>query len=311
MIVLAGLSLLVSCSSSRRPERGVEPIAAATGAAACAAPAAGVGAPLLRAGATGCADVAAVLYECAPRLDPVLSFLGADRRVFVGGRFAVLVEGVPPTAAYVGEVQGVAVHREPGSAGRVFVEDASGVTRWLALPDAAGSEASAYVLGDSIALGAADTIVDALPEWSTTIDAVIGRTADEAAAAVDTTALPALSAVVVELGTNDLDPSAFAAGARRILRSVAAEPLVVWIAPHTPFEVTADVRRSIWRLLARTSNGVVADWSAAVPPDALAADGVHLLPERTDAFADFVSSYLRAWRMAITGRGATGCAATA
>ncbi|HYG71473.1 MAG TPA: hypothetical protein VEC15_04200, partial [Actinomycetota bacterium] len=304
--------LLVSCSSPPQDTQVSQPIGAVTDAAgACAAPAAGVGSPLFRADPAGCTDVAAVLYECAPRLDPVLSFPGPDRRVFVGGRFAARVGAVPPTAAYVGEVDGFAVHREPGGAGRVFVEDASGVTRWLPLPEAAGSGASAYLLGDSIALGAADTIVDALPGWSTTIDAVIGRTAYDATAAVDATALPALSAVVVELGTNDVDPSAFAAGARRILRSVAAEPLVVWVAPHTPFEVTADVRRSIQRLIARTSNGVVADWSAAVPPDALAADGVHLLPERTDAFADFVSSYLRAWRMAVTGRGATACAATA
>jgi hypothetical protein len=82
----------------------------------------------------------------------------------------------------------------------------------------------------------------------------------------------------------------------------------VWVAPHAPFEVTDDVRRTIARLVAQTSNGVVADWSAVVPEDALASDGVHLLPDRVEVFSDFVSSYLRAWRMAVSGRGATACA---
>ena len=303
-------TLLVACATERPAWRIAEPPGAVTDATgACTAPATGTGAPLLRAGADGCTDVAAVLYECAPWLDPVLAFLGPDRRVFVGGRFAVRVAGVPPSAEYVGDVAGAAVHRELGSPGRVFVEDASGVSRWLALPDAAETDATAYVLGDSIALGAADAIADALPEWSTTIDAEIGRTTDEAVAAAETTG--SASAVVIELGSNDVDPTAFATGARQVLRSVADEPLVVWVAPHTPFEVTADVRRVIQRLVARTANGVVADWSEAVPEDALAADGVHLLPERTPAFGAFVSGYLRAWRMAVTGHGATGCASTA
>jgi hypothetical protein len=85
----------------------------------------------------------------------------------------------------------------------------------------------------------------------------------------------------------------------------------VWISPHAPFEVTTEVRAVIDRLVARTSNAVVADWDAAVPPDALSTDDVHLLPDRVDVFADFVARDLRTWRMAVTGSGATACAPTA
>ena len=280
-----------------------------TGASTCASSAGG-GSVLVRDGASGCPDAAAVLHGCARRLDPVLTFLGPEERVFLGGRFALTVPR-SATAAYVGAVDGLAVYREAGVDGRLFVDDGARAARWLALPDAPEVEANAFVLGDSIALGAADRLTASLPSWTTTIDAEIGRTAEEGVPVVAALDPASAGAIVVELGTNDVDASSFASGARAILRAVATEPLVVWVAPHAPAEVTEEVRRVIHRLVARTPNGVVADWSAAVPPDALATDGVHLLPDRVDEFASFVAGYLRSWRMAVEGRGATSCATTA
>ena len=316
---LATVALLASfaaaCSAS---SPGPAPTAVTTGAAGlierCAPAAPVLGAtvevsPVLAPG-DGCPQTAAVVVRCAPRLDPVVSLAGSPSREFLGGRFAVAARRLPTTAVLLGATAGGEVYLETGLNGRLFdVRD--GVTsRWLELPErdpAAPNEA--FVLGDSIALGSARDITASLPAWSTTIDAVVGRPTTAGVPIASTIDMPP-GAVVVELGTNDGDAAAFAQSAREILRTLEGEQLIVWVAPHAPSEVTAVVRREIGRLVGQTTNAVVADWSAAVPPDALSSDGVHLLPENTSLFADFLTPYLRDWRMAVDGRGATSCLAS-
>ena len=302
---------LAACSGGPAVEAPAPVPSVTDAASACASPAAEGGTPLLRAGSDGCTEVAAVLSRCARRFDPVLTFLGSRGRRYLGGRFAMPIRSLPSDAAFLGGAGDLEVYRQPGLDGRVFVADTGGLSRWLELPGPVRvTPASVSVLGDSIALGAEPAIVEALPEWSTTIDAEIGRGSEAgvpiAAAIAASGADP--SVVVVELGTNDEDLATFATSARGILRSFEDEPLVLWVAPHAPTDVTAEVRSAIDRLVASTPNGVVADWSAAVPPDALAEDGVHLLPDRADVFAEFLARDLRAWRMAVAGSGATSCA---
>ena len=283
-------------------------------ASGCPSPTAAGRTPLIRSGSNGCAEAAAVLSRCARRLDPVITFLGPNGRRYLGGRFATPVRALPSGAAFVGRAGDLEVYRQPGLGGRVFVVAAEGITRWLELPGPGRlSAASVSVIGDSIALGSAEEIVDALPEWTTSIDAEIGRASEAGVPVAAAIAGPGSSpsAVVVELGTNDENLARFVTSARTILRPLREIPLVVWVAPHAPFETTAGVRAAIDRLVASTPNAVVADWDAAVPPDALAEDDVHLLPDRVDVFADFIARDLRAWRMAVTGSGATACAPTA
>jgi hypothetical protein len=311
-VLAAGLFVLSACSRGADAAPAVPSAAETDSATACAGVPPETGTPLIRTGSDGCTDLAAVLSRCAPRLAPVLTFVGTHDRRYVGGRFAVAVRSLPGEAAYLGRAGDLEIYREPGLGGRVFVADASGTSRWLELPGPGRvTPATASVIGDSIALGSAQEIVSTLPEWSTSIDAEIGRATDAGIPLASVVASTSPSAVVVELGTNDQNPEAFIASARTILRSLNDEPLVVWISPHAPFEVTTEVRAAIDRLVARTSNAVVADWDAAVPPDALSTDDVHLLPDRVDVFADFVARDLRTWRMAVTGSGATACAPTA
>ena len=280
-------------------------------ATSCPAQAPETGTPLIRTGSDGCTDVAATLSRCAPRLDPLLTFSGVNGRRYLGGRFAVPVRALPSDAPLVGRAGDLEVYREPGLGGRLYVADAEGISRWLALPGQRRvAPVSLSVIGDSISLGSATAIVDALPEWSTSIDAEVGRGTESGVpiAASVAASEPGPTAVVVELGTNDENLDTFVTSARSILRSLRGEPLVVWIAPHAPFPITPDVRAAISHLIGRTSNGVVEDWDAAVPLDALSSDGVHLLPDRVEVFADFVARELRAWRMAVAGSGATSCA---
>jgi hypothetical protein len=311
-VLAAGLLVLSACSRDATATTAVPSPAVTDSASACAGVPPETGTPLVRTGSDGCTDLAAVLSRCAPRLAPVLTFLGSQDRRYLGGRFAVAVRDIPPDATSLGRAGDLEVYREPGLRGRVFVAGASGISRWLELPGPGRvAPATVSVIGDSIALGSAQEIVDALPEWSTTIDAEIGRPTDAGVPIAATVATASPSAVVVELGTNDENADTFVASARTILRSLKDEPLVVWISPHAPFEVTTEVRAAIDRLVAHTSNAVVADWDAAVPPDALSSDDVHLLPDRVDVFADFVARDLRTWRMAVTGSGATACAPVA
>ena len=308
-VFAVGLVLLSACSRGSQAAPAVRSPAVTDSAVACDGVETETGTPLIRTAGDGCTDLAAVLSRCAPRLAPVLTFLGAHERRYIGGRFAVAVRRLPAEAIPLGRAGDLEVYREPGLGGRVFVGDASGISRWLELPGPSRvAPATASVIGDSIALGSAEEIVDALPEWSTSIDAQIGRPTDAGVALAAGVASTSPSAVVVELGTNDENPDVFVASARTILRSLNDEPLVVWISPHAPFDVTTEVRAAIERLVARTSNAVVSDWDAAVPSDALSSDDVHLLPDRVDVFADFVARDLRAWRMAVTGSGATACA---
>jgi hypothetical protein len=239
-------------------------------------------------------------------MDPVVV---VDGRRYLGGRFGVRVRTSPDDARTVGTSDGSTFLAAPD--GRLFSVSGDGATeRWLELPATTPRTFSAAVLGDSIALGSSEAIVARLRSWSTSIDAVVGRPSAGGVALAPPTAASSPTAVVVELGTNDDDVAAFARNAGAILRSLSDVPLVVWVEPHAPAAAADAIRGTIVRRVGRTANGVVADWDAFVPPDALSSDGVHLLPERVGVFADFVARPLRSWRMAVLGMGATSCVPT-
>jgi hypothetical protein len=190
----------------------------------------------------------------------------------------------------------------------LFVGRDTQTERWLPLPS--GSIArSVLFIGNSITDGAAAALTTALPGWTATFDAVIGRPSvgGVAPAAAAATLRPGPSAVVVELGTNDADPLAFEANLRTILTSLASSPLVMWQTVHSPQPAAIDVNAAGRRLASKFPNVAIADWNAFVPPAAISSDGVHPLPGHEGLMAKLVAPLLSTWANAAAGAGPAAC----
>jgi hypothetical protein len=252
--------------------------------------------------------------RCGDRLDPVVlvgSRTGSPK-LFLGGRFAVPVASPPQEAVVVGEVEDVRVSMPADESDWLYVAEGDGVARWLSLPGhgAVSAPPEALLMGDSILAGSEPFVSSALEEWSTRIDAVVGRPSAAGVAMAAEHALVPPDVAVVELGTNDADPVAFRAHAEGILASFASLPLVVWVNVHSPAPAAAAVNREIRLAAASVPNAAIANWNEAAPAADLSADGVHLSPGHEAAFAEFLAPFLLAWRAAIGGRGATRCLGT-
>lgn len=228
---------------------------------------------------------------------------GAAERRFLGGEFAVPVSTLPEGADVIGVGDGAQLVTAPDDPRRVYTVRGSSIDRWLPLPPAAPLEAGgprAFMLGDSILEGGAAALALALPDWSLEIDGSNGRSSSEGASIAEArTAQDPV--VVVELGTNDRDPDAFRANARRILRAFRDVPLVLWQTVEGPPDMveTDQVNDQILALAGRRTNVAIADWAADVP-DEILSDGVHPDPEHQDAMAALVAPQLRAWWQAVT-----------
>jgi hypothetical protein len=252
--------------------------------------------------------------RCGDRLDPVVlveSRTGSPK-LFLGGRFAVPVSSPPQGAGVVGEAEDVRVSMPADESDWLYVAEGGGVARWLPLPGpgAVSSPPEALLMGDSILAGSEPFVSSALDEWSTRIDAVVGRPSAAGVAIAAQNALVPPDVAVVELGTNDADPVALRSHADGILASFAALPLVLWVNVHSPAPAAPAVNREIRLAAGSVPNAAIANWNAAAPAADLSADGVHLSPGREAVFAEFLAPFLLAWHAAIAGRGATRCLGT-
>jgi hypothetical protein len=250
-----------------------------------------------------------VAVRCSGLVDPVI-VVGVRRRrptVFLGGRFAVPTTAVPGEAAVLGVTATERVWWTPER--ELFVEGGGGTGRWLRLPPTGELRAhpSGWLIGDSILDGASDAVMEALPRWELSVDAEAGRTAAGGMAPAASAAASAPDVVVLELGTNDADPAAFRSAAGSMSEALADVPLVVWVVPRSPKVSTAAIGDALREVAAAHPNTTTADWAAEAPVDAFSADGVHLLPDRQDVFASFISGRLTAWARAVRGEGAAGC----
>ena len=259
------------------------------------------------------------MVQCALDQPQVLvrwSGTGRERR-YLGGAYRVAVDALPSQAKILGTSRaGVDVYAIPRQPDRIWVRDALGLSRWLALPQGApwrdpSRAPSAFFIGDSITEGASSFIAAALPGWTTGFDAVVGRPSDGGIdpAATEAQADPRPDVVVVELGTNDGDPAVFRANALRILSTLRGVPLVVWQTTHGPMPAIRQVNAIIHELVPRYGNTAIADWHSYVTDRMLVSDGVHPQTEYEDSMATLVSPILDGWRAAVTGRGATACLA--
>jgi hypothetical protein len=252
--------------------------------------------------------------RCGDRLDPVV-LVGSRTNspvAFLGGRFAVPVASPPEAAGVVGEAEDVRISMPEDASDWLFVDEGAGAARWLPLPGprAVSRPPEALLMGDSILAGSEPFVTSALGDWSTTIDAVVGRPSAAGVAMAAESALLPPDVAVVQLGTNDADPVAFRTHADGILTSLAGVPLVLWVNVHSPAEAAAAVNREIRLAAASVPNAVIGNWNAAAPAADLSADGVHLSPGHETAFAEFLAPLLLAWHAAVNGGGATRCVGT-
>lgn len=258
-----------------------------------------------------------LMAQCALDQPPILvRGSGTDHeRRYLGGSYRVAVGHLPDGAKVVGSSStGTTVYAVPHEPERIWVSDPLGLTRWLALPaadpwHAQGRSPSVFFIGDSITDGAEPYLSADLPGWTTGYDAVVGRSSESgvAPAEAQAQATPPPDVVVVELGTNDGDPTVFRQNALHILTSLKAIPLVVWQTVHGPMTAAPDMNRAIRNLVPRFGNTGIADWSHYVTDDMLVSDGVHPQTQFEDAMANLITPILDGWRAAVEGRGATAC----
>ena len=303
--------------SPRHPRLAVVAVASvvALASAGCDDPGAG-GSPVCRRGSPRLTVFQGPAGECLPRsrvvgyrcedADPIVVFdAGGDsERRFLGGSFTVPVPALPDDAELLGVGDGaqlVSVHDDPR---RLYTVRGSSVWRWLALPDPSriDGQPQAFMLGDSLLDGGAPAVVAALPDWSLEIDASNGRGSSTGVGIVEARTTEDQVAVI-ELGTNDRSPDAFAANAARILSALRRVPLVLWQNVEGPPDVVPadEINTAIETLAGRRPNVAIADWDAAVPEEYLS-DGVHPDPEHQDAIANLLAPMLERWRTAVLDR---------
>jgi lysophospholipase L1-like esterase len=195
----------------------------------------------------------------------------------------------------------------------VYVGDGESVTRWLRLPRRAVTRPpTAFVIGDSIADGAAPFISEALPNWTIGFDAVIGRGTNSATTAAAAQGVARPDVVVIELGTNDADPAAFRENMVTMLDLLRHVPLVVWQTAHGPLTNIPAVNAHIRGTVPTYANALIADWDAFVSGGAeLSSDGVHPAAGHEDLMARLIAPLLTRWLDAASGGSATACAARA
>jgi hypothetical protein len=248
-----------------------------------------------------------VVYRCDPGQQQVAvaDIHDAPNR-FLGGTYAVPVEGPPPDARPIGVTGTGRVWTTSGDRA-LYVEAGGRVERWLALPNPGSvTSPTAFMVGDSILDGGRDAVVAGLEGWDVTIDALIGRGSVGGIAPAESLGeMPNI--VVVELGVNDVDDTIFAANAERILAAVQGADLVVWVTAHGSEPVTDQIDRTIVADIGGIPNGAILDWNRLVPPDLLGSDGVHPTTGQEDLLSSFLDPFLASWRDAVAGRGPTAC----
>jgi hypothetical protein len=168
-----------------------------------------------------------------------------------------------------------------------------------AFPEPARAAAThhAFVLGDSVTVGATPSIQTEAPArgWTVVVDAKVGRTTAEGASilAAMQGRLPAV--VVVALGNNDgAIPALFARRIDAVMQQLVGVRDVVWYT-MTPFASWVPAANAELRSAAgRWKNLQLADWSTVSTrtPGALVGAGPHLRAPGAQMFADLLFATL-------------------
>nr|WP_228373676.1 acyltransferase family protein [Demequina soli] len=159
-----------------------------------------------------------------------------------------------------------------------------------ALPARAPDGDQVTMVGDSVALGSAPALADAMPGIA--VDAEVGR---QFAAGVDVVERLARKGrlrpyVVVALGTNGAVPDE---DMERLIR-LAGDRRVVLVTPYGDRSWMPDSQRAVRRAAGAHDNVVVADWQRAVEedPSVLGPDGIHPDVDGQETFVEVVETGL-------------------
>jgi len=251
-----------------------------------------------------------VIYRCDPAMPAVAEIdVGQGPRRFLGGQYAVKVAAPPQSASSEGVTPFGEVLLDPSDPSFLWVRSDGTTQRWLALPirSKLSSPPTVQMIGDSILDGGQTEVVAGLPDWTVSIDALIGRGSDGAAGVAESLPSPAADVVLIEIGVNDADASYTAANAQRIIAAQGDARLLVWLTAHGPEPQVPAVNQAIVDAMGPLSNGAVLDWNNLVPLDALSSDGIHPDSGQQGTLASIIDPYLQGWLDAVEGRGATAC----
>ncbi len=263
-----------------------------------------------RTGTGGCVPAATLLrYRCPIAEAPTIRLQhGTATRRYLGGMYAVTAKK-PASAVLVGQTHSTRVYATP--AGTVFVSDGGHLRRWLSLPASVPGEGkrTAYMVGDSVMLGAKPQIEQALKHhWVPVVDAAVSRSTPEGLDAINSGKGSDAPAMALQLGTNDGGtPSLYAVSLAAVMRALHAVPFVVWINIGHARSYYAEDDLLIQAQAAKYPNMTVADWADTVPADGVWSDGLHLKPKGAEAMADMLKTYLDGWRSATWSPSAEAC----
>jgi lysophospholipase L1-like esterase len=201
----------------------------------------------------------------------------------------------------------------------VFLDTGVAVTRWPVLPTWTTSSGAvvrgfhrpaAFLVGDSVMLGAAAAIPAAMAPWDVVVDAAVSRSTLAGLEVLRARAAEVHDVVVVQLGTNDgADTALFEQRVRAVMDHLAGVALVVWLTTREARPYYAASNEVVRRVVGSYPNGVVADWARLAPPGAVYADGLHLRPEGAAAMAALIRDTVLGWYAARVDRGPDGCRA--
>lgn len=159
-------------------------------------------------------------------------------------------------------------------------------------PPISGGDRSVYVIGDSVLLGAKETVPAALPGWIVTMDTVGSRRLPQAIEVLRAKRSQLGPVVVIQQGNNFIAAEgSFAAQIDEAMHVLQGVDRVVWltVAERWPSRVT--INQAIRASASRWPSMVIADWAAliAAHPE-YAGDQLHLSPAGRIAIADLIAS---------------------
>jgi len=170
-----------------------------------------------------------------------------------------------------------------------------------------------YVIGDSVMLGARDTVVAALPGWQVTVDAQQSLSLLGAISTLQARRAEMGDVVVVELGSNDgTDRGEWRRRIDLAMSALAGVPRVIWVTQHDFQPGRAAMNEELEAAAARFASLDVADWNAVVAtyPGLVGPDGVHLTAAGQASMAKVIADHVGGWAASTTTTSASSTTTT-